>query len=638
MTFTTRRMERRLLAPPGFPLPAGQKPLKKVAWFHPLELLRTGYHAWLSTIAKEYLDRREMLAALDATTVPVDAGLSKSVLITAAGNGNGRGNTFELAPAVERRGVLWIDFVADIGDSWEATYAVATLLARRCLMLRGTSKRTPAADIVVLGGDLVYPTPTREGYRYRLRWPWASAFPPTANPPHARAPAPCMLAIPGNHDWYDGLTNFVREFCQGGFLGGWRLVQQRSYFAVKLINGWWLWGIDIALDTRIDPPQQAYFRQILRRNDGEAGASADRVDKIILCTAKPCWLDDPRHSAEAYRNLVYFVKEIIEKNGGSTPIILAGDLHHYSRCEDRRGRQLIVSGGGGAYLTETHHLPQRVPELRSGTAKEPQSNKPEDAFVTSAFPYPSRTQSRRLALGALLLSFRPANWAFCLLAGILYWLFAWPLRLRMQLWTERFPTDDLQFLWTTFDSLSGLGLSVSLFGLAAIVGGSIAFAVGANRGNRWLRCAWGLAHGVAHLWLALAIAWLARPRAPVATHVASWLGLNERAVSYVFGLSLVLVGGLAAGTLLGVYLVVSDRAWGWHRNEVFAVQSIIDFRNFLRIKIERDGSLLIYPIGLRRVPRKWRARAMATGDGPCYEPADAVLEPHLIEGPIRVRG
>ena len=59
----------------------------------------------------------------------------------------------------------------------------------------------------------------------------------------------------------------MREFCQGGLFGGWQLVQSRSYFAAKVAPGWWIWGIDIALDTRIDSPQQAYFLDILRQKD-----------------------------------------------------------------------------------------------------------------------------------------------------------------------------------------------------------------------------------------------------------------------------------------------------------------------------------------------------------------------------------
>jgi hypothetical protein len=69
---------------------------------------------------------------------------------------------------------------------------------------------------------------------------------------------------------------------------------------------------------------------------------------------------------------------------------------------------------------------------------------------------------------------------------------------------------------------------------------------------------------------------------------------------------------------------------------VFAVQSLIDYRNFLRIHILPDGALEIFPIALRRVPRRWRRRVDAKDTDPLYEPADEELAPHIIEGPIRI--
>ena len=91
-----------------------------------------------------------------------------------------------------------------------------------------------------------------------------------------------LLAIPGNHDWYDGLTNFVRIFCQDGFVGGWKTRQRRSYFAARLPHGWWLWGVDIQFDTYIDKPQLDYFRA--------AGAGMKAGDRVILATGKPSWM------------------------------------------------------------------------------------------------------------------------------------------------------------------------------------------------------------------------------------------------------------------------------------------------------------------------------------------------------------
>ena len=71
---------------------------------------------------------------------------------------------------------------------------------------------------------------------------------------------------------------------------------------------------------------------------------------------------------------------------------------------------------------------------------------------------------------------------------------------------------------------------------------------------------------------------------------------------------IVFAGGVLGATLVGIYFVVSDILFAWHTNEVFASQSIINYRNFLRMRIAPDGKLTIFPIGLREVPRKWRLR------------------------------
>ena len=47
--------------------------------------------------------------------------------------------------------------------------------------------------------------------------------------------------------------------------GHWKTEQTRSYFAIKLVPGWWLWAVDTQFDTYIDPPQLSYFRSTGRR-------------------------------------------------------------------------------------------------------------------------------------------------------------------------------------------------------------------------------------------------------------------------------------------------------------------------------------------------------------------------------------
>ena len=54
---------------------------------------------------------------------------------------------------------------------------------------------------------------------------------------------PQCFAIPGNHDWYDGLNTFLRNICRREYLGGWLLPQEKSYFALKLPKNWWIFGV-----------------------------------------------------------------------------------------------------------------------------------------------------------------------------------------------------------------------------------------------------------------------------------------------------------------------------------------------------------------------------------------------------------
>ena len=92
-----------------------------------------------------------------------------------------------------------------------------------------------------------------------------------------------MLALPGNHDWYDGLTAFLRLFTQDRMIGGWRTEQKRSYFTVQLPHRWWLVGLDSQLDTYFDDPQLRYFEETLTAN-------LQPGDSVIVCCATPAWV------------------------------------------------------------------------------------------------------------------------------------------------------------------------------------------------------------------------------------------------------------------------------------------------------------------------------------------------------------
>ena len=123
-----------------------------------------------------------------------------------------------------------------------------------------------------MGGDQCYPQATREEYKKKLLTPYNWAF--TVKNPDRK-----LFALPGNHDWYDGLNSFDSLFCaardrssKGNAIGGWQCQQHRSYWAIKLPYNWWIWGADIQFSKYLDASQVSYFETVACA-DGAAGQS-----------------------------------------------------------------------------------------------------------------------------------------------------------------------------------------------------------------------------------------------------------------------------------------------------------------------------------------------------------------------------
>jgi len=166
-----------------------------------------------------------------------------------------------------------------------------------------------------------------------------------------------VFAIPGNHDWYDSLVSFSRLFCSddGRWIGARKTSQTLSYFAVKLPHDWWLFGIDVQLESDIDEPQLRYFRELVKKEKVPDHA------RIILCLSEPHWIYEARYAkfdpSVSERNLDFLERTVF---GDRVAVYLAGDLHHYRRhATDGDDRQKITAGGGGAFLHPTHEARQR---------------------------------------------------------------------------------------------------------------------------------------------------------------------------------------------------------------------------------------------------------------------------------------
>lgn len=499
------------------------------------------------------------------------------------------------------RDEMWIDYVADVGEGWNSTYAIASLLARPRLSVMGPGGPlvTARGRILIMGGDQVYPTPSREAYQARLVKPYETAFPKRECGGEAERPR--VFAIPGNHDWYDGLVSFSRQFCTPRSIGGWHTEQKRSYFAVRLPHRWWLLGMDIQLEADIDQPQIDYFRMIVR---GEM----QRGDRVVLMTAEPHWIDGNIYAEPMQKNLVMIADEIAAA-GVELQAVIAGDYHHYRRHESpsERPRHLITSGGGGAFLHPT--CGERVESIHLGRGRSRRT-------YTLAAEYPPRERCRRLAwrnVGFLLLN----PW-FGIVTAIAYLLVTWVAWASVSRDGE--PPRDFFPPSPFWQSLLTAPQSVLL--LVAIVMGFVLFTDTHKRAYRWIA---GAVHGIAHLAAAFGIAygaaWLE------SQYLGEGVGLGRRSLFVAVS---ILGGGFVAGpTVMGLYLLVSILGFRRHANEAFSSLRIEDYKHFLRLRLDSAGRLHIHAIALDRVPRAWKPNARERY--PLLVPADRELEPRLIE-------
>lgn len=567
----------------------------RVSWFDLRSLLSTAAHALAAGIVGSMTGRREIMAALPTKDV-------------------------KARPyAADANGEFWLDYMADCGDGWDASHSVAWLLGRNAIALNRKGAPTaqpvplsaddeglpepadaqllPAGKVLMLGGDQVYPSASADNYEARFENVMRSAR-------SWQKPGRDLYAIPGNHDWYDGLTNFIRLFCQVGeadrrWFGAWRATQRRSYFSVRLPHGWWLWGVDMALADDLDPPQLAYFR-----------AAAEHLgpdDRVILCVPAPSWLarceDDALHTTKL--QIMIDIAAGRHSAMERVPLILSGDLHYYARHEAELGehkRQYITCGGGGAFTLGTGLTPEEVGQSAPGRTVMP-------ARMKTSFP--DVAQSSALRKGVL--KFPRFNPGFSGLLSALQLVVLWLLSAHA--WADPAAGEDHGWLAQSMArdfSLEGFGqqlcdaaiLCVTSPGLtllvAAIVAGFGSYGrSGAARGrSKLLATLAGALHGLAQIVLGIGIVWLvaqAIGRVELGPTLGAWV------TAAIGGLILIPLCGL----LFGFYLFASHILARMHDMEVYSAQAIERFKSFLRMRISPEG-LTIFPVGLVEPAHKWR--------------------------------
>jgi hypothetical protein len=557
------------------PQQLGFTPRRAVPWLSPFLLAGTAVRVILAELFGAYLDKRELQNALPGRVF----------------------NEFPLGAdgQPDPNGEQWLDYVADLGDGFNATYSIAYLLAQPQLTVAG--QVLPRGRVLVMGGDQVYPTASGQQYEDRFKGPYQAALP--CPPPDG--PQPTLYALPGNHDWYDGLTAFLRLFARAqGKVGGWRTRQSRSYFAMQLPNRWWLFAIDEQFGAYLDDPQLRYFNNAARH--------LRPGDKVIICPPSPDWVaasSDP----QAFDTLDYFMRKVLAPHQVEVRLMISGDLHHYARYTGP-GRELITFGGGGAYLYGTNHLPEKleVPPKETLTRN---ASPPEEYRLVAR--YPTKWRSRWLAAGIFgRLPWR--NPGFVGLLAIVHVL----LMLAFANAAQR--VSGIQERLVTIP----LVLTVLL-----AFGGAVAFAMPPTAGHRRPRHVMlGSLHGIGHLAIAAA-----------GTYI--WLQLPFFTSDWPAPLILAVViyapiAGLVASLWVSGYLLLAG-AFNVNVNELFAAQGIPDAKGFLRMHFAADGTLTIYPIGVDRTSRKWRVAPDAAPDKPWLEPVEPLV-PKLVEtAPITIQ-
>jgi hypothetical protein len=646
---------------------AGFEQQTPVRWFHPKELARAGILALLSDLFGSFADKREIQAALNLAP--------RETL-----------RQYELEPGDRD---FWFDYVADLGDGFHPTYSIAWLLAQETLTVHGEKSVTQRGRLLFMGGDQVYPTAGREEYLNRTVGPYRAALPYLAD----ESKAPHVYAVPGNHDWYDGLSAFLRQFAQKDrWIGAWRTQQTRSYFARKLPHGIWVWGIDIQLHADIDQPQLEYF-------DVAAG-ELEPGDRVILLTAEPSWVKEAEGDRAGYASLMHVMQKVTRARA-SVALVVTGDSHHYSHYVSYTPREgvsgepsethFVTAGGGGAFLHGTHTLPATI---RLPASTDAADTRRRDLRRGAVFP---RADESRALIRSNILSFPFKNWQF---GAVWFALWSW---LAVLAASDGASGDaDRAFTKRLANALSEAALAPFLPALGACVlvlvlgvgVRSVFHTPNVERADatdpdaqpfEWRRLVdyllWSVA-GCASFLLALAgdpspLGALLEllPRSPSASlivglvplasalyvsrpfektadfagrlifgflhgslYVTTWLwiaALFAKVDAGAWSPALWIAGTAFSATIMSVWLFGGCLWLGgqYERallNDAFSAVGLERFKNFLRFRIDASGKVTVFSIGLRDICREWEFKPERGAETSFMDPKEP-LEPHLIE-------
>lgn len=587
-----------------------------VGWFDYEQLLTSAQQVAISTILGEHADRRFLETLFDPDGLYYDCRFAGApIRFNQKDDQTGAGDQ-------QKRQEFWFDYVADVGDGFNSTFSVAHTLGRPEIEIEGQS--LPRGEMLVFGGDEVYPAADRAFYEEKLETPYSIASKQGGDV----GEQPSLFAIPGNHDWYDSLNNFTRLFCENetfasGIGRGWRCPQDKSYFVLRLPQRWWLVGVDTQLTSDLDIGQLRYLKRM--------AAEMAPGDQIILCCSEPYWIYAQMYGVEnkmpqylsSHLTRRYLEDEIFVQQ--KIRVYLSGDQHHYQRFSGLvEGEEChrITSGGGGAFLHPTW-----VPD-QGLTYEQAKSRQAIHYQHRTCYPTPQTCAK----LGNRVVWFCYLNPQFMVVTGVIYGLLGWFLLSSTAISVEgkalvftpkgAFLATFLAFFRTPWLALLALAASVGVYLFTDTVPSYRKFSA---------------VHAFLHLSGMTISSWtvfflvnqLLPPYWPALERILSGAQAQFAQIFVVFGwpllsvtyevlpllwpvLNLILTGylvsllGAFVGTnIFGLYLWVSYRFFGRHSNEAFSALRIEDYKNFLRLHITPEGDLEIFPVAIPKVCRHW---------------------------------
>ncbi|KAL3735502.1 hypothetical protein ACJRO7_024599 [Eucalyptus globulus] len=579
-----------------------------------------------------------------------------------------------------QRDDFWFDFMADTGDGGNSSYSVARLLAQPSLRVPTSESvlSLPRGNLLLIGGDLAYPNPSAFNYERRFFCPFEYALQPppwykpeqiAVNKPELpfgllelkQYDGPQAFVIPGNHDWFDGLHTFMRYICHKSWLGGWFMPQRKSYFALQLPKGWWIFGLDMALHCDIDVYQFNFFSELVKNKVADD-------DSVIIMTHEPNWLLDWHCNEVSGKNVSHLICDYLK---GRCKLRIAGDLHYYMRHSYVPSgspvyvQHLLVNGCGGAFLHPTHAF---------GDFKQFCGAR----YETKA-AYPSFEDSSRIALGNIL-KFRKKNWQFDIIGGIIYFVLTFSMFPQCKL-NHIFKDDSFSghlrsfFLtvWAAFKYML-VHSYVSLAGALLLLIAAITFVP--SKVSRKKRIVIGVLHVSVHLTAALILMLLMEVSVETCikhkllatsgyhtlyqwyrevesehfpdptglrARLERWtLGLYPACIKYLMsafdvlevmavtrtnickmGLASLSRGGAAiyyasvflyfwvlstpvVSLIFGSYLYICINWLHIHFDEAFSSLRIANYKAFTRFHINSDGDLEVYTLAVDKVPKEWK--------------------------------